>query len=282
MTLTLDVEVHAGKWQTYQARTENITKPIGTILETDSWRQFPLTKTLKSFVLQHSSGKENVSLNQQMKKIIQEIVKRSATNLRCFWTSIPSLAVDLSLFNWNEMIAWNHSQIRLTSATESFVSNFAEHREPVDLTGRPSQLKQIEGRFVMEDVSYWTLTNYDVHVIDTFSSQISPLIRAHPYLERLRFNKDLRRHYINWTNQDTFDWSLLEHIKVLSIHPTVIKNMDRNKHFRPILYKFLTACTSLEELEICKDFIELTMYLILTGDSVMFHSLHAISLNMQG
>ena len=112
--------------------------------------------------------------------------------------------------------------------------------------------------------------------------QIFPLIRAHPYLERLRFNKDLQLHYINWAIDETFDWSLLEHIKVLSIHPTVIRDLDRNKHFRPTLYKFLTACTSLEELEICKDFIELTMYLILTGESVMFHSLHIIFFNYTG
>ena len=165
--MIVDGEDVAGKYEALKKRTDT-SKAIATILETDSFplepfeyaSYFPLTNTLKSFVLQHSSGNKKISLNQQMKNVIQEIVKRSASNLRCFWTSIPSLDVNTRLFNWNEMIAWNHSQILLTPTIESFVSNFAEHREPVDLSGRPSQLKQIEGRFEREDVSYCTaLTN---------------------------------------------------------------------------------------------------------------------------
>ena len=46
-----------------------------------------------------------------------------------------------------------------------------------------------------------------------------------------------------------FKWSQLRQLKVLSLHPEIIRYFD---HLRgPTLFKFLTACPSLEELEIC-------------------------------
>ena len=48
-----------------------------------------------------------------METVIEEIVEKSARNLRCVWTSIPYLEMDASLFNWKEMIACNHYQIHL-------------------------------------------------------------------------------------------------------------------------------------------------------------------------
>ena len=133
---------------------------MSTILESHSeepfeyWSYFP-PRTLKSFVLQHSSINKRIFINKQMKKYIQEVIKRSASNLVCFWTSIPSLDVNRRLFNWNEMIAWNHAQIPLLPTIESFVGNwnyFDRQHKPGDLF-RPSNIKQIECTFKLE-VSY--------------------------------------------------------------------------------------------------------------------------------
>ena len=78
-------------------KSELITRrPL--ILETNSLEpssHFPLTKTLKSFVLQHNSNKNKIfRLDKQMKNLIKKIIRKSASNLRCFWTSIPSLDMD--------------------------------------------------------------------------------------------------------------------------------------------------------------------------------------------
>ena len=145
--MKLDV---AEKYQSLQNRT-NTSKAIATIFQTDSlepseyWSHFNVTKTLKSFVLQHS-GNNSVCLDEQMTQFIQKIIKTSNRNLRCFWTSIPTLEVDKSIFDWKAMIAWNHSEITSNlPSIESYVGNlFPEHNAPYgDLIG-PSKVKQIE------------------------------------------------------------------------------------------------------------------------------------------
>ena len=109
-------------------KSELITRrPL--ILETNSLEpssHFPLTKTLKSFVLQHNGNKNKIyRLDKQMKNSIQKIIRKSASNLRCFWTSIPSLDMDnMETFNWKKMIAWNHFEIPLNlPSIESCMSN---------------------------------------------------------------------------------------------------------------------------------------------------------------
>lgn len=85
-----------------------------------------MTKTLKSFVLQHNSNMNKIfRLDKQMKNVIQKIIRKSASNLRCFWTSIPSLDMDnMETFNWKKMIAWNHFEIPLNlPSIESCMSN---------------------------------------------------------------------------------------------------------------------------------------------------------------
>ena len=171
LTLTLDVEDVAGKYQSLQNRTD-ASKAIATILETDSlepseyWSHFLLTKTLKSFVLKHS-GNKSVCMDEQMANIIQKIIKTSNRNLQCFWTSIRSLELDTKIFNWKAMIAWNHSEISLLRPSmESYVGNlFPEHHEPYGDLITSSQLKQIE---CTDSVSILDTSQMMMHVIMRF------------------------------------------------------------------------------------------------------------------
>ena len=154
LTLTLDVEENGIE---DEART-NASKIVATIIETDLlepseyWSHFPLTNTLKSFVLQHS-GNKSVCLDKQMKKIIQKIIKTSASNLRCFWTSIVGLDIDTSILNRQNMVAWNYGKIHLPPAIESVLS-FVKRRKPSKFFGQLSKLKQIECPFELEVSSY--------------------------------------------------------------------------------------------------------------------------------
>ena len=95
--------------------------------------------------------------------------------------------------------------------------------------------------------------------IETFSSQIFPLLfRAHPYLERVKFNPfrtfsvmEVIDFADNAYGRETFDWCLLKRIKVLSLHPSIIHELDHQHG--PAFFKFLTVCPSLEELDIYQD-----------------------------
>ena len=148
LTLTLDGEERV--LTKYQKLKSHSSEPF------EYWNYFP-SLTLKSFVLQHSSKNKRIYLLKQMKMFIQEIIKRSASSLVCFWSLIPSLDIDARLFKRNEMIAWNHDQIPLPPAIESFVCNWNylhRHYKPGDVF-RPSNMKQIECTFELE-VSYWT------------------------------------------------------------------------------------------------------------------------------
>ena len=145
----------------------------------------PLAFTTQKKVLSSSSKNKRICLEKQMKKFIEEIIKRSASSLVCFWSLIPSLDIDARLFNWNEMIAWNHSLIPLPPAIESFAGNWNyldRQHKPGDLFS-PSKMKQIECTFKLE-VSYWTflitMLMIIITIIETVSSQIFPLLfRAH-------------------------------------------------------------------------------------------------------
>ena len=116
--------------------------------------------------------------------------------------------------------------------------------------------------------------------IETFSPQIFPLLfRAHPFLERVRLNcfNHFHSEFVSATDFDftvygreTFDWCLLQRIKVLSLHPRIISDLDIIEHVHPTLDKFLTVFSSLDEVEICPNFGEWPMYLILTGKSWIF------------
>ena len=104
--------------------------------------------------------------------------------------------------------------------------------------------------------------------IETFSPQIFPLLfRAHPFLERVRLNcfNHFHSEFVSATDFDftvygreTFDWCLLQRIKVLSLHPSIIQELDHQHG--PAFYKFLTVCPSLEELDIYRDSIGWTAY----------------------
>ena len=119
------------------------------------WSDFP-PKTLKSFVLQYSDRViKNISLQKEMKNIIEEIAKRSISNLRCLWTSIALLKDEKWLFNLKDMIAQKNCKIEVTPfppAMESLENDWCV----IDLVPS-SKLKQIECTFELEVISYWAL-----------------------------------------------------------------------------------------------------------------------------
>ena len=100
-----------------------------------------------------------------MKIVIEEIVKRSANNLRCFWTfHIPYLKFDANLFNWNEMIACNHLSMRqyqmhlppkIESCDGDWFNVANRGRDKHDPT---QHLKQIDCTYQLQ-VIYWFLSS---------------------------------------------------------------------------------------------------------------------------
>ena len=88
---------------------------------------------------------------------------------------------------------------------------------------------------------------YNVRILTywhDFSSQIP--FRDFPFLERVRFNLNWRRKLREIPH--SFDWSPLQRIRSLSLHPGL--------GCGPTLYNFLTAFPLLEELEICLSAME--------------------------
>ena len=85
------------------------------------------------------------------------------------------------------------------------------------------------------------------------------MFRDHPNLERVRLNKRAQNHPRLDDGMPISVkpyWTRLKRIKVLSLHPIIIKELIR-KYVGTALFNLLASCPSLEELDISPDVAEL-------------------------
>ena len=84
------------------------------------------------------------------------------------------------------------------------------------------------------------------------------MFRAHPNFERVRLNKRAQNHPRLDDGMPISVkpyWTRVKQFKVLSLHPKIIEGLRHQGGLA--FYKFLTACPSLEELDICPSSTEL-------------------------
>ena len=111
-------------------------------------------------------------------------------------------------------------------------------------------LKQIECAFFL-DVRYHHLNYFDYILNNCFlftAKYFTDFCLSHSLLERLRLSTMFKAHDESLTG---FHWNkqLFPKIKALSIHPKILHPRFRSS--ANALWKLLSDCASLEELEIC-------------------------------